>query len=143
MAGYTRRMAVALLPLLLAVSSSSAGLAQSPAPAVKLSRGGICHDTASPHYARLKEFKPFESMDACLRAGGRQSLADAKKQETTSDRTIGLAIVLSSGVAIAIVVWLLWRFRRRRSMDAETAFREAEQRRWEGHRLDPPKRPKP
>jgi hypothetical protein len=138
-----RGLAVALLQVLLAMSGSSAGFAQPPAPAAKLSRGGVCHDTGSPHYARLKEFKPFDSMDACLRAGGRQSLASAKKQETTSDRTIQLAIVLSAGVAIAVVAWLVWRYRRRRSTDVEAAFREAEQRRWEGHRLDPPTRPKP
>jgi cbb3-type cytochrome oxidase subunit 3 len=136
-------MAVALLALLLAVCGSSAGLAQSPAPAVKLSRSGICHDTASPHYARLKEFTPFDSMDACRRAGGRQSLASAKKQEATSDSTIGFAIVLFAGVSLAVLAWLYWRYRRRRPTDVEAAFRESEQRRWEGHRLDSPKRPRP
>ncbi|MBR9829314.1 MAG: HNH endonuclease [Oceanospirillales bacterium] len=38
---------------------------------VKQSSSGICHDQSSSYYERTKNFKPFNSLDACLRAGGR------------------------------------------------------------------------
>lgn len=41
------------------------------AATVKQSSSGICHDQSSSYYERTKRFKPFSSLDACLRAGGR------------------------------------------------------------------------
>ncbi|WP_417522300.1 HNH endonuclease family protein [Marinobacter sp.] len=41
------------------------------AATVKQSSSGICHDQSSSYYERTKNFKPFSSLDACLRAGGR------------------------------------------------------------------------
>lgn len=38
---------------------------------VKMSQSGVCHDTSSRHYARVKNFKPYESIQACLDDGGR------------------------------------------------------------------------
>lgn len=38
---------------------------------VKMSKSGICHDPSSPWYAQTQSFTPFESMEQCLRAGGR------------------------------------------------------------------------
>lgn len=38
---------------------------------VKLSKSGICHVPSSPYYAQTKSFTAFDSLDACLRAGGR------------------------------------------------------------------------
>jgi hypothetical protein len=38
---------------------------------VKLSTSGICHDASSRHYERVKNFTPYESMQACLDNGGR------------------------------------------------------------------------
>ena len=137
MAGRARSIAVALLPLALALPASIAGLAQSPEPAVKLSRSGICHDAASPHYSRVKDFKPFDSMDACVRAGGRLSQAEVRRQEAESRQTIAV-IAIAVGLAIAVAAWLLWRRLRRRPTAVEAEFREAERRRWEGHRRDPP-----
>ena len=45
---------------------------QDGADTVKMSASGICHDASSRHYARLKSFKPYESMQACLADGGRE-----------------------------------------------------------------------
>jgi hypothetical protein len=38
---------------------------------VKLSTSGICHDASSRHYERVKNFKPYESLQDCLDSGGR------------------------------------------------------------------------
>jgi hypothetical protein len=38
---------------------------------VKLSTSGICHDASSRHYERVKNFKPYESLQECLDNGGR------------------------------------------------------------------------
>ena len=38
---------------------------------VKMSQSGVCHDTTSRHYARVKNFKPYDSIQACLDDGGR------------------------------------------------------------------------
>jgi hypothetical protein len=45
--------------------------AQDDAATVKMSQGKICHDPSSPHYARLKNFKAYTSIQACLDDGGR------------------------------------------------------------------------
>lgn len=36
-----------------------------------MSSSGICHDRSSPWYDRTKNFEPYRTLDACLRAGGR------------------------------------------------------------------------
>jgi len=38
---------------------------------VKLSKSGICHTPFSSYYSRTKNFTPFNSLTACLNAGGR------------------------------------------------------------------------
>jgi len=38
---------------------------------VKMSTSGICHGASSRHYERVKNFKPYESMQECLDNGGR------------------------------------------------------------------------
>ena len=41
------------------------------APPVKMSNSNICHDRSSPYYKRTKNFKAYDSITACLDAGGR------------------------------------------------------------------------
>jgi hypothetical protein len=49
-------------------------------PAVKKSNSNICHDGTSPGYKSTKNFKPFGSMDECLKSGGRAAkVAKPKK----------------------------------------------------------------
>ena len=43
------------------------------APEVKKSKSGICHPKGGTYYSRTKTFKPYISMDACLKSGGRKS----------------------------------------------------------------------
>ena len=38
---------------------------------VKMSKSGICHTPFSSYYTRTKNFTPFNSLTACLNAGGR------------------------------------------------------------------------
>lgn len=47
-------------------------------PAVKKSKNDICHDKTSTGYAQTKNFKPFVTMDECLKSGGRLPKGNAK-----------------------------------------------------------------
>ena len=38
---------------------------------VKQSKSGICHDTNSSYYNRVKSFKPYDNLHECLSDGGR------------------------------------------------------------------------
>ncbi len=40
-------------------------------PEVKKSKANICHDKTSPGYKQTKNFTPYATMDACIKAGGR------------------------------------------------------------------------
>ena len=63
-----------LASLLVTLSLASMPLtswSQEEGGAVKMSTSGICHDASSRHYERVKNFKPYESMQECLDNGGR------------------------------------------------------------------------
>ena len=57
------------IAIVLAVSGTA--IAQSNPP-VKKSKNDICHAKGSTYYSRTKTFKPYSSMDACLKSGGRR-----------------------------------------------------------------------
>jgi len=40
-------------------------------PAVKKSDSGICHDASSSSYGNTKKFTPFNTMDECIKSGGK------------------------------------------------------------------------
>jgi hypothetical protein len=40
-------------------------------PAVKKSNNDICHDKTSSGFTSTKNFKPFATMDECIKSGGR------------------------------------------------------------------------
>lgn len=44
---------------------------QAADPPVKKSISGICHDTKSSYYAQTKNFTSFNTIDECLKSGGR------------------------------------------------------------------------
>lgn len=53
--------------LIVALSVSSV-----PAQAlVKMSNSGLCHDENSSYYSRTKNFTPYDTLEACLHAGGK------------------------------------------------------------------------
>lgn len=56
------------------------------ASVVKMSKSEICHDVTSPHYERLNNFKPFESIKSCLNNGGRLP-KNTKKLNRASNNT--------------------------------------------------------
>lgn len=63
-----------LASVLVALSLASMPLtswSQDEAVTVKLSASGICHDASSQHFERVKNFKPYASMQECLDSGGR------------------------------------------------------------------------
>jgi hypothetical protein len=116
--------------------------------AVRLSQGGICHAPESPHYARLKSYEQFSTVEECIRAGGRLPLAEARGTASTQSREdaqgkgagLALAMVVLAACA-AGVLWMLWH-RNRKSRSLHRAIDDLERRRWEGHRLDSrPRRP--
>lgn len=59
-------IAIALLLVTLSVPNA---IAQSPT--VKMSNSKICHDKGSPYYAQTKNYKSYDTLKACLDAGGR------------------------------------------------------------------------
>jgi hypothetical protein len=64
---------VSSLSWLLALSISFGSCAANPTsePLVKQSSSGICHDKSSGSYNRTKNFTPFDTIAACIDAGGR------------------------------------------------------------------------
>jgi len=56
--------------LLIAALLLSAGVLAQSEP-VKMSKSGICHQPGSTYYANTKNFKPYKTLDECLKAGGR------------------------------------------------------------------------
>lgn len=52
------------------IPTAEAPAAAAP-PAVKMSRARICHRRGTPGYAQTQRYEVFESVQACLAAGGR------------------------------------------------------------------------
>jgi hypothetical protein len=53
------------------LSLSAQALAIPQSMLVKKSVSGTCHDANSPSYAITKHYQSFESLDDCLKSGGR------------------------------------------------------------------------
>ena len=63
-----------------ATTGAGTGETRGPAPrdtqtqrVIKLSDTGICHPPGGMHYDRTITFTPFQTMDACIQAGGRRA----------------------------------------------------------------------
>jgi hypothetical protein len=54
-----------------AAGANKAAAPAAPVEVVKKSDSGICHDKTSPSYEKTKKFTPFNSMDECIKSGGR------------------------------------------------------------------------
>jgi len=54
-----------------AAAPAAAAPAAAADPVVKKSDSGICHDKSSPSYSNTKKFTPFNSMDECVKSGGK------------------------------------------------------------------------
>lgn len=66
----SKLFASAIVTLSLA-SAPLTSWSQSTDATVKMSQNGVCHDASSRHYERVKNFKPYPSLEACLDDGGR------------------------------------------------------------------------
>ncbi|MGD2141586.1 MAG: hypothetical protein PVH25_14405 [Burkholderiales bacterium] len=67
---FPKLLASVLAGVALSTSALTAWSQDDPAT-VKMSKSGICHDASSRHYERLKNFKAYPSLQACLEDGGR------------------------------------------------------------------------
>jgi len=68
----------ALLTLVLQVAQAANAPADKGAePAVKKSDNGICHDKSSPSYGNTKKFTAFNSMEECVKSGGKAPAGQA------------------------------------------------------------------
>jgi hypothetical protein len=56
---------------LIALSAFLAFSAVAADPAVKKSDSGICHDASSSSFNNTKKFTPFNSVEECLKSGGK------------------------------------------------------------------------
>lgn len=111
--------------------------AETIAPPIKLSRGGICHDPSSQHYARLKEFQPYNSVQECIAAGGRLTRAATKKTADPSGIHVGWWVAGGAIILLLFVPWLLRWKQRWHNRRTQEAFEVAEEKRWRGHQLPP------
>jgi hypothetical protein len=57
--------------LALTISFGSCAANATSEPLVKQSSSGICHDKSSGSFKRTKNYKPFDTIAACIDAGGR------------------------------------------------------------------------
>jgi len=69
--GCLRIAMVAMAIVAMAPLPGSAADAEQAQPEVKKSRHGICHVRGERGYQQTIHFTPFESLDACLKSGGR------------------------------------------------------------------------
>ncbi len=51
----------------------------SKAPVVKLTSSGLCHDSSSPYFKRIKRFTNYPSLKACLAIEGTREPKKRKK----------------------------------------------------------------
>jgi hypothetical protein len=54
-----------------AAGAAPAAAANADPEVKKATASGICHDKKSPSYKQTKNFTPFNSMDECLKSGGK------------------------------------------------------------------------
>ena len=64
---FKRWMAV----LLILTAFAAPAFADDSNPPVKKSDSGICHARGTTYYSRTTHFKPYETLEACLKSGGR------------------------------------------------------------------------
>jgi 5-methylcytosine-specific restriction endonuclease McrA len=81
---------VSTLSLLLALVISFGSCAAIPnsEPQVKQSSSGICHDNSSGSFNRTKNYIPFDTIAACIDAGGRLPKSATKKMDKALNEAV-------------------------------------------------------
>ena len=120
-------MAAAAVAGLLLAGADGAAVADTD-PEVRKSQSGVCHGPESAHYERTEKFIPYDSMEACLASGGRESRAARKASPW---RWVVAAVALA---VLAVLGWLWMRRRPGSPGGPGGPLDELERRRWEGHR---------
>jgi hypothetical protein len=121
----SRYLALATFALMLACSQR-AGSVENGGPAVKLSENGICHAQGSSFYAATLHYQAFDTLEDCLKAGGRLPKASrhAKQpaaQEISRPAEPGIGrspppfLYLGLGAAALTAIGIFFTFKRIRS----------------------------
>jgi hypothetical protein len=66
---FNKKLQSFTLALLLGLTSQVTLAEQPP---VKKSKSGICHAKGSTYYSKTKNYTSYQSMEACLKSGGRR-----------------------------------------------------------------------
>jgi hypothetical protein len=86
-------MRPSLLALLLVLASPNVVAQDGSQPPVKKSRSGICHERGYGSYNQTKQFESYDSMDACVSAGGRRAenvpTLEERARQTANDGSSG------------------------------------------------------
>jgi len=69
-------------------ASNSNAESKQTEPNVKQSTSGICHDKSSSSYSRTKNFTAFDSIAACIDAGGRLPKSQTKQVDKAIDEAV-------------------------------------------------------
>ena len=142
-----------LLALSLCLVVAGANAQPAADPAVKKSRQNICHERGSRFYEQTKNYEPFDSMEACLDAGGRrvgttrevQEPQEPPQEQSWWEKLVGgssKVLLVIAGLSTCTVAFLLslltkwsplrkWRERRRLRLNEANARRK-----WENHRRE-------
>ncbi|MFS1427135.1 HNH endonuclease family protein [Vibrio splendidus] len=88
-------MKMKLLSLVALSIASSMALASEAS--VKMSTSGMCHDTNSGHYARIKNFTPYSSMSQCLANKGK-AYSSYKEGATSVSSSSPTGALTTSGI---------------------------------------------
>ena len=67
MIGIRKLLITVIVGLALATPSYAAD------PPVKKSKNNICHPKDGTYYKRTKNYTPYQSMEECIKSGGRES----------------------------------------------------------------------
>ena len=82
----TNLIPLLLISLLLIVGPEAK--ASNNEPTVKQSSSGICHDNSSRSYKRTKKYTAYESISACIDAGGRLPRSSTRRIDKASNEAI-------------------------------------------------------
>jgi hypothetical protein len=115
-----------------------------------MSRSGICHARGTVHYQQTIYFEAFDSIEACRAAGGRRMGGERGAEQPqpvyrgTHPPRYYRPYVAGGVIALAALIvggafwWRHWKARQ-----PLRDFHDRERRRWEGHKLEPRKPPRP
>jgi hypothetical protein len=82
------KVSTLFLLLALVISFGSCAATPNSEPLVKQSSSGICHDNSSGSFNRTKNYIPFDTIAACIDAGGRLPKSASKKMDKALNEAV-------------------------------------------------------